>query len=68
VKPGDIVKFTRDEVRVGSQGSTYLRGDCVGIVIKKVRHVEDLWIVLFPRMGNCPDGYPSNWLQVIYEI
>ena len=68
MKPGDIVKFTRDEVKVSEQGSTYLRGDCIGIVIKKVRHVEDMWIVHFPRMGNGADGYPASWLEVLYEI
>jgi hypothetical protein len=67
VKPGDIVRFVEGVGKMKAQGSTLPWATCVGIVIKKVSHVEDLWIVNFPRIGGI-EGYPSSWFEVVSEI
>ena len=66
MKAGDIVRFVRGEVDIGSQGNMYLREDCIGIIIKKVRHLPDTWMVYMPKMGGM-DGYPGKWLELIDE-
>ena len=66
MKKGDLVRFVRSKVDVDEQGGMFLREDVVGIVIKKVRHLEDMWIVHFPRIGGA-DGYLESWLEVINE-
>ena len=68
MKPGDMVRFTRNKVELShyKKSRVYLREDVVGIVIKKVRHLDDVWIVMFPKMGGV-DGYPADWLEVISE-
>jgi hypothetical protein len=71
MKPGDLVRFVRKQVDQHIHNALglekmYLRADAVGIVIKKVRHLPDSWIVNFPALGGM-DGYPSTWLEIIDE-
>ena len=66
MKAGDLVCFVRGKIDIASQGNMYLREDCIGIIIRKVRHLPDSWIVHFPAMGGM-DGYPGSWLEIIDE-
>ena len=72
MKQGDLVRFVRNQVadmQAESQKfkqKLYLRQDVIGLVIVKVRHLEDMWIVNFPKLGG-QDGYPESWLEVISE-
>jgi len=65
MKPGDLVRFVRQQVNI-ERTALHLRQDAVGIIIKKVRHLPDSWIVHFPAMGGI-DGYPGGWLEIIDE-
>ena len=69
MNPGDLVRFVRKKVSdlYNQKQKVYLRTDVVGIVIKKVNLVDDMWIVNFPKMGG-HDGYPEAWLEVISEV
>ena len=68
VGKGDLVRFVRKLVEHHSDVNEkmYLRKDAIGIIIKKVRHLDDTWIVHFPALGGM-DGYPGTWLEIIDE-
>ena len=68
MKPGDLVKFANGAGPFKAiKADVYLRSDAVGIIIKKVRHLDDMWLVHFPRINRKPEGYPGNWLEVVNE-
>ena len=67
MKPGDLVRFVRRKVNdPKSSLGMYLREDAIGIIVRRVRHVDNMWIVNFPKLGGT-DGYLESWLEVIDE-
>ena len=67
MKPGDMVIFSKAGKDLGPYSASRL-GDlrcALGLVIKKVRHVKDVWLVMRPP-GSI-EGYPESWLEVISE-
>ncbi len=65
MKPGDLVRFVRGRVKdPNSSEGMFLREDVVGIIVRRVTHVDNMWIVNFPKLGGT-DGYLESWLEVI---